>query len=83
MKKNVTVALEEETARWVRVEAAKQDLSVSAYLAALLRRERDRDDRYAAAMALYLGRKPDLLSSRGTPYPGRDQLHERQEGARS
>lgn len=33
MKRNITISLEEGTACWVRIEAAKQDVSVSRYLA--------------------------------------------------
>lgn len=37
---NVTVSMDEETARWVRVEAAKAGLSVSRWLGALLAEKR-------------------------------------------
>ncbi len=35
--RNVTVTLEEEVAQWARIEAARQDTSVSRLLGALLR----------------------------------------------
>jgi hypothetical protein len=35
--RNVTVTLEEDVAQWARVEAARQDTSVSRLLAALLK----------------------------------------------
>ena len=34
--KNVTITLDEETARWARVEAAHRDMSVSRLIAELL-----------------------------------------------
>jgi len=34
--RNITIALEESVARWVRIEAATQDTSVSRLLAGLL-----------------------------------------------
>ena len=35
--RNVTITLDEEVARWARVEAARQDTSVSQMIAGLLR----------------------------------------------
>ena len=35
--KNVTVTLEEEVARWARIEAARQDTSVSRFLGDILK----------------------------------------------
>lgn len=77
MKRNITVTLDEETARWVRVEAAKRDESISAYLGGLLRRERERDEGYGLARSLFLGRKARPLAQEGAPYPTRDALHTR------
>ena len=77
MRRNITVTLDEDTARWVRVEAAKRDESVSSYLGGLLREERERNEHYALAKALYLGRGPRPLASDGTPLPTRDELHAR------
>lgn len=36
MKRNITDALDEETARWAGIEAARRDASVSAFLAEIL-----------------------------------------------
>ena len=46
MKRNITVTLDEETARWIRVEAAKRDESVSSYLGGILRQEREKEEGY-------------------------------------
>ena len=77
MKRNITVTLDEETARWIRVEAAKRDESVSSYLGGVLRREREKKEGYAQVMELYLSRKPSLLAPEGVPYPTRAKLHTR------
>ena len=77
MKRNITVTLDEETARWVRIEAAKRDESVSSYLAGLLREERERGEGYGLAMSLYLGRDPRPLAPEGSPLPTREELHAR------
>jgi hypothetical protein len=76
-KRNVTVALDEETARWARVEAARRDVSVSSLLAQLLRERMRADEGYEAAMGAYLTRPAVPLRKRRTPYPGRDELHDR------
>jgi len=77
MKRNITVTLDEETARWIRVEAAKRDESVSSYLGGILRQEREQKEGYALAMELYLSREPSILAPEGVPYPTRDQLYTR------
>ena len=76
-KRNVTVALDEETARWARVEAARRDVSVSSLLAQLLRERMRADEGYEAAMGAYLTRPAVRLQKRRGPYPGRDELHDR------
>ena len=75
--KNVTVTLEPGVARWARVRAAEQEMSLSRYLGELLRREMDDTAAYRAAMQEYLGREPMKLRDDASPLPGRDELHER------
>jgi len=75
--KNVTVTLDPEVARWARVRAAEQDMSLSRYLGELLRRERDGQAAYATAMQQYLEHSPEPLREPATPLPKRDELHER------
>lgn len=77
MKKNVTVTLDEETARWVRVEAAKQDTSVSNFLGEVLAERRRRAEGYQAARASFMGRRPRPLRKPGDRLPTRDEIHER------
>ncbi len=77
MKRNVTIVLDEETARWVRVEAARKDVSVSAYLGDLLRRERKQDESYAREMDRFLSRPPRLFIPEGKSLPSREEFHDR------
>lgn len=77
MRRNVTVSLDEETARWVRVEAAKRDVSVSRFLADLLVERRQRTEAYESARAVFMGREPRPLRRPGVPLPGRDEVHRR------
>ncbi len=79
MKRNVTVAMDETVARWVRVEAARADVSVSEYLASLLRERMRRSGEYERAMTEYLSATAATLKPAGR-YPRRADLHERNNG---
>ena len=76
-KRNVTVSLDEETARWARVEAARRDMSVSSLLAQVLREKMRADEGYEAAMTAFLGRPAARLRKRRVRYPTRDEVHDR------
>jgi len=58
--RNVTVTLEEDVARWARIEAAEKDISVSRLLGELLKARMLEKDAYEAAMSRALARKPFL-----------------------
>jgi hypothetical protein len=73
--RNVTVTLEEDVARWARIEAARQDTSVSRLLGALLKEHMATQNGYEKAMRRALVRKP-FLRSRGR-YLTRDQAQDR------
>ena len=75
--KNVTVTLDEETARWARVEAARRDTSVSRLLGGLLRREMEGRDAYEAARERYFSQTPGVHRHDAGGLPSRDELHER------
>ena len=74
--KNVTVTLDEETARWARLEAARRDISVSGLLRDLLRQSMGGQAAYLGAKERYLARPARDLSSESS-YPSRDELHDR------
>jgi hypothetical protein len=75
--KNVTITLEEEVARWARVEAAERNTSVSRLVGELLRQHMREEQAYDVAMKRYLSRKPKRLKRRGDHYAGREELHDR------
>jgi len=75
--KNVTVTLDEETARWARIEAARRDTSVSRMLGELLRREMEGRDAYEAARERYFSQTPGVHRRDDRGLPPRDELHER------
>jgi hypothetical protein len=74
--RNITITLEEDVARWARVEAARSDTSVSRFLADLLKERMARKDTYEAAKRRALARKP-FLKTDGR-YPSREQAHDRE-----
>ena len=75
--RNVTITLDDDTAHWVRVEAARRGASVSRLVGELLRERRLHEAEYEAATERFLGRGPRVLKGPDESYPGRDELHER------
>jgi hypothetical protein len=73
--RNVTVTLEEKVAQWARIEAARQDTSVSRLLANLLKERMEEKDGYERAMRQALARKP-FLKTDGR-YLSREEVHDR------
>jgi hypothetical protein len=73
--RNVTVTLEQDVARWARLEAARKDVSVSRLLGTLLRERMIQQDAYERAMKRALARKP-FLNTDGK-YLSREELHDR------
>lgn len=73
--RNVTVTLEERVARWARLEAARQETSVSRLLGRLLKERMTQEDAYAHAMRRALRRKP-FLKTDGL-YLSREEVHDR------
>lgn len=75
--RNVTVTLDEETARWARLEAARRDTSVSRLLGEILRERMADEAAYASARARYLAQAPGMHREPDRPLPTRDELHDR------
>jgi hypothetical protein len=73
--RNITVTLEEDVARWARIEAARNETSVSRFLAAILKDRMTEKDRYERAMRRALARKP-FLDTDGR-YLSREEVHDR------
>lgn len=74
--RNVTVTLDEETARWARVEAAKRDTSLSRLIGEMLETYMREQRGYEQAMRSYRSRGARRLKRSGA-YPGREELHDR------
>jgi hypothetical protein len=75
--KNVTITLDERTAAWARVYAAKHNMSVSRMVGEMLHQRMRESHEYNEAMRRFLGRAPVKLNRSGKRYPGRDDLHAR------
>ncbi len=75
--KNITVTLDEKTAAWARVAAAKRNVSLSRFLGELLR-ERMREARdYDEAMRRYFASTLAIRRQPGERYATREELHDR------
>lgn len=75
--RNVTITLDEETAQWARIEAARHDTSVSRWVGQLLEERRRNTLDYERAQRSYLQRNAAALKQPGTALPSRDELHQR------
>ena len=73
--RNVTVTVEEDVARWARLEAAKREMSLSRLLGSMLKERMLEVDEYEHAMRRALARKPFLKTSGG--YLSREEAHDR------
>ena len=74
--KNVTVTLDEKTARWARVEAAQREMSLSSFIREVLRKDMKGQADYEGAMRRFLARHPSELKKKGG-YPAIEDLHDR------
>ena len=75
--KNLTISLDEETARLARIRAAERDMSVSRYVGELLRADIRGAQEYEEAMRRYFGSKLEIRRKPGERYPTREELHDR------
>lgn len=79
---NLTITTDEETLRWARIEAAKQNTSVSRLVGDMLAAQRKRGDDYDRAMEEYLSSPPwslppEPLRADGRRWPTRDEIYDR------
>ena len=73
--RNITITLEENVARWARIEAARRDTSVSRLLGAILKDRMREEDVYRVAMRRALARRPFLKTD--GQYLSREEVHDR------
>ena len=75
--KNITITLDEKTARWTRAHAAKHNKSVSRLVGEMLQKHMRESREYDEAMRYWLSRKPYKFEKSGGRYPTREELHHR------
>ncbi len=75
--KNITITLDAETARWVRVKAAEQNMSVSRFVGDLLQQQMKDRVEYQRAMESFLSKPPLKLGDTGEALPKREDLYDR------
>lgn len=75
--KNVTIKLDEETAKWARVNAAQKNLSLSRFIGELLRERMRQSREYEEAMRSWFAEKPFPLKGPPERYPTREELYDR------
>ena len=75
--KNVTITLDEKTAAWARVYAARHNTSVSRIVGEMLQRRMSELREYDEAMRRVLAKAPIRLKRAGKRYATRDGLHDR------
>ena len=67
--RNVTITLDEETAKWVRIEAARHDTSVSRWVGQMLEERRRNSHDYERAQSSYLQRRSTRSNQPVPPCP--------------
>lgn len=75
--KNVTITLDEKTAAWLRVHAAKRGMSVSRFVGEVLQERMLELRAYNDAMRSFLGHMPFAFQFIGGRRPTREALHDR------
>lgn len=75
--KNVTIVLDERTAAWVRVQAAKQNTSVSRFLGEILHQRMTDTHAYDEALRRFLSEEPLKFKWADGRRPTREELHDR------
>jgi len=73
--RNITITVDEDVARWARIEAAKEDTSVSRLVGEMLRERMAEEENYEKAMKRALGRKP--FGKSDGKYLTRKETHDR------
>jgi len=75
--KNITVTLDEETARRARLRAAEKDMSVSRYIGELVNRDISASDEYQDALRRYLASDLVVRRQPGERRVAREASHDR------
>jgi hypothetical protein len=75
--KNITITLDEQTAKWARAYAAEKGMSLSRFVGEVLRKEMPKSQSYERAMQSWLAREPWTLRFPGEKLPTREEIYDR------
>jgi hypothetical protein len=75
--KNITITLDEETAAWLRSQAAEQNKSVSRFVGEHLQTSMKDRREYQRAYRAWLARPAFNLTGSPEKYPTREEIHDR------
>lgn len=75
--KNITITLDEETARRARIRAAERDVSLSRYIGELVQKDIRHSREYEEAMQRYFSSTLVIRLRPGERLPTREELHDR------
>lgn len=75
--RNVTITLSEAAAEWARIEAARQDTSVSKLVGEMIEQKMKHTDEYERCRRLFFSIKPQVLRGAGERYPTREETYTR------
>lgn len=73
----MTITLDEDVARWARMEAAKRETSVSRLVGEMLRDLMRSEEAYEEARRQFFAVEPRTLRAGDTPLPSREEIHDR------
>ena len=76
-RRNMTITVEEDVARWARIRAAEEDTSLSRLIGEMLRERMVSEEGYRAAREQFFSVPPRKLRRRGETLPTRDEIHDR------
>jgi hypothetical protein len=75
--RNVTITLDEETAGWARVEAARRDVSLSRFIAEMIQEQMHGAEEYEQAWRRYFRQDAGIHRRPGQKLPSREELYDR------
>ncbi len=75
--KNVTITLDQQTAAWIRVQAAKLNMSVSRFVGELLHKQMTDAQTYNESMQRFFSEKPLDFEWVDGHRPKREELYDR------
>jgi hypothetical protein len=75
--KNVTITLNEDAARWARIEAAKRDISLARFVGEMIEEKMAVENRQDEALQRIFSRPRTVLRLAGEKLPTREEIYDR------